>query len=180
MRRGFVTLAVVTIVACADVGRAQDHQQVDPIAACDTAAAAAFSDDLPAGVVGVLPWKIDPKVAVPACEAAAKLAPDNARIAYQLGRAYIAEKSAAAAFAAFSRADERGYAIAAFNLAAMYRGVPGIPADPVKARGLLEKSARGGAVAAAVRGLEKASGEGDYSGDGSARPLSCRRAGPFQ
>jgi TPR repeat protein len=114
-----ILLAIVAGLLLMQPGYAQDNAV---LAACDAAAGAPASEDLPAGVPGVPPWKVDPKVAVPACEAAARLAPDNPRIAYQLGRAYMAEKSFGLAFAAFTRADQRGYALATFNLAVMYKG----------------------------------------------------------
>jgi TPR repeat protein len=62
---------------------------------------------------------------------------------------------------AFTRADEQGYALGTYNLAAMYKGGQGVPPDQDKANSLLEKATRGGAAASVVRSLEKAAADGD-------------------
>ena len=151
-----ILLAVATSLAMAGPARAQNRVQARiennaAIAACDAAAANPLSDDLPADVTGLRLWEIEPKVAVPACEAAAKLAPNDARIAYQLGRAYAAAKSFALALAEFTRADERGYPLAAYNLAWMYSDARGVARDFVRAREWSERAAaRGHALSMVV------------------------------
>ena len=158
MRKQLVLLPIVAALALARPAHAQDDAV---LAACDAAAAAPAAEGVPAGVPGVPAWRIERWTAMEACEPAAKLAPDNGRIAFQLGRAYFASGLLGRAFAAFTRADELGYALGSFNLAAMYKNGLGVDADPAKARSLLEKVARGEAVAALLRWLEKAGAGGD-------------------
>jgi thioredoxin-like negative regulator of GroEL len=62
------------------------------IAICDQAAAPPLDQSRPTGVAGVALEKIDPKIAIPACDAAAKAAPNDPRVAFLLGRAYLAAK----------------------------------------------------------------------------------------
>ena len=63
------------------------------LAACDQAAASPFDTTRPAGIPGVSFTIIVPETAVSACEEAATAAPDDARMAMQLGRAYLAAKN---------------------------------------------------------------------------------------
>jgi hypothetical protein len=67
------------------------------LAACDQAAANPFDNTRPVGVPGVRFEAIVPETAIGACEEAATAAPDDARIAMQLGRAYEAAKNLDAA-----------------------------------------------------------------------------------
>ena len=63
------------------------------VAICDQAAASPLDHNRPPDVAGVAPDKIDPKIAIPARDAAAKAAPNDPRIAFQLARAYFAAKA---------------------------------------------------------------------------------------
>ena len=78
------------------------------IAICDQAAAAPRDQSRPTGVAGVVLEKIDPKIAIPACDAAAKAAPNDPRVAFQLGRAYLAAKQYGAAHGHFKFAADQG------------------------------------------------------------------------
>ncbi len=131
------------------------------IAACDRAAASHADPNRPAGVAGVVPWKIDAAVAVPACEAAVKAAPDDARMLYQLGRAYGAAKSYAAAVAQYTKADQLGYGPATFNLAGHYKNGSGVAADLSRAKALLDKAKSSGALASMKLAWEVAAASGD-------------------
>ncbi|HEY1544171.1 MAG TPA: tetratricopeptide repeat protein [Xanthobacteraceae bacterium] len=133
----------IAICACASgVARADDSSTLTSI--CDQAAASPFDTTRPAGVAGVAPDKIDTKIAVPACEAAVKAAPNDPRIAYQLGRAYFAAKAYESARAQYERADAAGFAPAAFNLAAIYHEGLGVPVDPQRSIALVRRAADGG------------------------------------
>ncbi len=72
--------------------------------ACDAASADKLDSLKPKGVPGVGLASINPVIAVPACEAAVAASPDDARVRYQLGRAYVAAKDPAKAREAFERA----------------------------------------------------------------------------
>jgi TPR repeat protein len=115
------------------------------LAACDRAAASPFDKGRPAGVAGVANEKIEPETAIQACEAAAKAAPSDDRIAMQLGRGYLAAKNYDAARMQFDRANRMGNALAAIQLAIFYeRGLGGLPADDVEALRLYKQAADGG------------------------------------
>jgi TPR repeat protein len=132
------------------------------IAICDRAAASPLDQNRPTGIEGVTPGKIDPTIAVPACTAAVKAAPNDARIAYQLGRAYFAAKNHESARVQYAKADEMGYALATNNLAVMYLDGLGVPSDKKLALSLLEKAANGG-VATAMVALADQYMKGDVS-----------------
>ena len=142
MRAG-VFIALALSVAPVTSGSAQDDA-ADVLKECDRAAAASTDKNLPAGVTGVAPERIDPITAVPACEAAARAKPDNPRIMFQLGRAYNAAKDYDSARKQYEKADQLGYASATHNLASLYMTGRGVPADDVRAAQLLKKAADAG------------------------------------
>jgi uncharacterized protein len=113
---------------------------------CDEAAASPLDENRPSNVPGVAPDKIDPKVAIPACEAAAKEAPDDPRIAFQLGRAYFAAKVYESARTQYEKATKARYGLAANNLASIYLEGLGVPTDIRLGISLLESAADNGAV----------------------------------
>jgi TPR repeat protein len=96
-------------------------------------AANPFDNTRPVGVPGVSFAKIVPKAAISACEEAATAAPDDARMAMQLGRAYLAAKDFDAARVQFVRAYQQGNAQAAANLANLYEKGQGVPRDDAEA-----------------------------------------------
>jgi hypothetical protein len=77
---------------------------------CYQAAASPFDKNRPAGVAGVTLDKIDLRIAIPACEAAAKASPNDPRIMPQLGRAYQAAKACEAATDRYCKAADQGFA----------------------------------------------------------------------
>ena len=139
------------------------------IAICDQFAASPVDTRRPRGVAGIAVDKVDPKAAIPACEAATKASPTNARMMFQLGRAYGAAKNQTAAREEDERADTAGYALATNNLAALYLSGEGGPADPKKAIRLFEKAANGG-IAMAMKNL------GDEYKEGKNVPKDLTRA----
>src|SRR4051812_13922469 len=102
-------LAILISASCAAlslcVTSAFAQNESDALKAiCDQAAANAWDLTRPAGVPGVANNKMDAKIAISACEAAAKVAPDDPRIAYQLGRSYLTVKAYESARAQFEKA----------------------------------------------------------------------------
>jgi tetratricopeptide (TPR) repeat protein len=97
------------------------------IAICDQAAASALDQSQPTGVTGVALEKIDPKIAIPACDAAAKAAPKDPRVAFQLGRAYLVAKAYESARGHFKFAADQGNAGGQNGLGALYANGRGGP-----------------------------------------------------
>jgi TPR repeat protein len=87
---------------------------------------------------------IDAKIAIPACKAAVQAAPDDPRIAYQLGRAYFAAKAYESARTEYEKADAANYALATNNLANIYSEGLGVTGDPPRALALFRKAASAG------------------------------------
>jgi len=87
------------------------------------------------------PNAIDATVAVPACEVAAKVATEDRRILFQLGRAYYAANDFAKAHEQYERADALGSPLATTNLGVLYENGRGVPADLAKAQQLYGKAA---------------------------------------
>src|SRR5262249_54312453 len=116
--------------------------------------------DRPASVPGIPFKSLDAKSAVPACEAAVLVAPDDRRIVFQLGRAYGVAKDFEKERAQLARADALGSLLAANNLGSLYKDGLGGARDVAEARRLYEKAAAGGIALAMVNvGRVIASGE---------------------
>jgi serine/threonine-protein kinase len=111
---------------------------------CDAAAASPFDKDRPHSITAIPSDKIDPSIAVPACEAAAKAAPDDGRMLFQLGRSYGAAKDYEKAMAAYRRADELGIALATNNIGALYSDGLGVKEDKAEARTWFQRAATEG------------------------------------
>ena len=141
MGRLLSIVAVIASLACAQAHAQDDAARI--IAECDRLAASEFDRDRPASVNGVPIAALDAGAAVPACEAAVKVAPDNRRIIYQLGRAYFVAKDYLQARVKYQRAVELGSAVAANNLAVLFDQGLGGPKDSSEARQLFEKAAAG-------------------------------------
>lgn len=141
-------VAAAALVAFGFVSGPAYGQIAEVILSCDQAAASPLDQNRPKGVPGVSIDRIDPKIAVPACETAATVAPRNIRIAYQLGRAYFATKAYESARMQYDRASKEGYALATNNLAIIYMEGLGVPVDRPRALSLLENAANAGLVIA--------------------------------
>ncbi|WP_209426250.1 caspase family protein [Pararhodobacter sp. SW119] len=119
--------------------------EVDP---CDLEA----GDALDLQGVGYYRWpnEIDPAVALEACGAAVAAAPETARFLFQYGRAQLADRDFEGAYRSFSTAAEAGHIRAYTELAILLtapqvdRTVFNIPADPERARALLERGIAAG------------------------------------
>jgi TPR repeat protein len=94
---------------------------------CDRAAASDYDKQSPAA--GVPFNEIDPKVAIPACIEAVARNPDSARLRFELGRAYDADKNYAEALKSFRKAAESSFALAQVNLGALYFNGQGVEKD---------------------------------------------------
>ena len=88
-----------------------------PVTDCDKLAA--NPDDPQRKASGVLFDKINPSVAIPACETAVRQYPKEGRLTYQLGRAYQKAENYQAAIDQYRKAAEQGYAPAQANLGLM-------------------------------------------------------------
>jgi TPR repeat protein len=114
-------------------------QQEAPTTDCDTYAA---SDHDPQRKTAGLPFdKVNPALAVPACERAVQKYPNSSRLAYQLGRAYQAVKNFDAALSQYHKAADQGYALAQASIGSMYAGGRGVPQDYSEAVAWYRKAA---------------------------------------
>jgi hypothetical protein len=112
------------------------------IAVCDQAAATPLDQSRPTGAAGLVLEKIDPKIAIPACDAAAKAEPNNPRVAFQLGRAYLAAKDYESARAHFKFAADQGDAGGQNGLGLLYAtGRGGLAKDDQEAARLYKLAA---------------------------------------
>jgi TPR repeat protein len=131
MRLVLAAMALVVGFGCS--AAAGEKPLTELLAACDRVAAHPFDNTRPAGVPGVGYEKIVPETAIGACKEAATAAPDDARIAMQLGRAYEAAKNFDAARIQYFEAYQHGNAQAAAGLALLYVNGQGVPKDDAEA-----------------------------------------------
>src|SRR5271169_5073460 len=81
-------------------------------------------------------------IAIPACDAAAKAAPNDPRVAFQLGRAYLVAKAYGSAHAHFKFAADQGDAGGQNGLGFLYAaGLGGVPKDDQEAARLYKLAA---------------------------------------
>jgi TPR repeat protein len=137
------------------------------VAICDQAAAIPLDQSRPTGVAGVVLEKIDPKIAIPACDAAAKAAPNDPRVAFQLGRAYYAAKAYESARAHFKLAADQGNAGGQNGLGKFYEtGRGGLAKDDQEAARLYKLAAdQGNGNGQANLGFFYATGRGGLAKD---------------
>lgn len=114
------------------------------VGACDRLAAAVPDPDKPAGVPGLDRAAIDPRRAIPACRAAHEAAPEDARIAYQLGRAYEAADRFREASEAFLKGARLGSGAAMVEIGINYHQGRGIGKDQQSGRRWFERAAAQG------------------------------------
>lgn len=139
-----IVAAFIALIVCIPSSSRAEGEVAALVAICDQAAASPLDTKRPAGVAGVPADKVDPKIAIPACETAAKAASDDPRMMFQLGRAYYSAKAYESARVQYAKADAIGYPLATNNLATLYMDGEGVLADPGRAMGLLEKAANAG------------------------------------
>jgi uncharacterized protein len=127
MASRFVFLCALQLALLSASGFAQEA----PLTDCDTHAAS--DQDSQRKSTGISFDKIDPGLAVPACEAAVQQYPDSGRLNYQLGRAYYKANNFGAAVPKFRKAADLGNALAQNNLGVMYQNGQGVPRDYAEA-----------------------------------------------
>lgn len=126
--------------------RAQDG--APGISECDRLAASGDDPSRPPRVAGVLFSTIDAKKALPACLAAAKAAPQDARTLLQLGRALRAAQKYEQARKAYRLAASLGSVAAQVDLGFLHATGAGGARDLSEARKLYEKAASAGSPSA--------------------------------
>ncbi|WP_448954038.1 caspase family protein [Labrys neptuniae] len=115
---------------------------------CDKMAASSGDVDRPSGVPGIAFNRIQPRLAVEACQAALAAAPDNRRVQFQLARALDSAGSFADARDLLTKAAAAGSVSAMSDLALKLEKGEGGPADIPRAVALFDQAAAAGNVAA--------------------------------
>jgi TPR repeat protein len=109
------------------VSSAASAQNEAPVTACDSYAASPFDQTRKAEAVSF--DKINPAVAIPACEDAVRKYPDSARLIAQLGRAYSKSGNFEAAALQNQKAALKGSSVAQYNLGVAYEKGQGVSID---------------------------------------------------
>lgn len=138
--------ALLTPVAQSPALPLNEPHNEAPTTQCDTYAASTFDPQRKA--TGVPADKINPALAVPACETAVRQYPNSIRLIFQLGRAYQKANNGSAALEQYRKASDQNYALAQFNLASMYASGQGVPQDYQQAVAWYRKAAEQGLSAA--------------------------------
>jgi tetratricopeptide (TPR) repeat protein len=95
-------------------------------------------------VAGISYDKLDATVAIPTCKQATEADPNNARVWFQLGRAYEKQGNNDQAISAYQKAAQLGSAAAYNNIGELYRQGKGFPKNKDKAAEYFQKSAQMG------------------------------------
>jgi len=120
--------------------------QEAPKTNCDAYAA---SDLDPQRKANGIPFdKIDPGLAIPACESAVRKYPNSVRLIYQLGRAYAKANDFGSAFMQYQKAADREYVPSEYDLGALYEKGLGVAKDEARAVALYRRAAGQGDVRA--------------------------------
>ena len=120
--------------------------QEAPVSDCDKYAASDVDSQRKA--TGVPFDKINPALAIPACESAVQQYPNSIRLTYQLGRAYQKARNFKEALEQYRKAAEQGSPFAQNDLGNLYFNGQGIPHDFQQAISLYRKAADQGMAAA--------------------------------
>jgi tetratricopeptide (TPR) repeat protein len=118
-----------------------------PILDCDRLAA---DPNNPDSVVRDRAFEIDRAKALPACEEATRLFPQERRFAFQLGRAYYQAEKYDAAKKQFERLSKDGYQIATTYLGLLYVEGKGVAKDEAEALHLFRQAAEAGDALGAI------------------------------
>jgi len=108
---------------------------------CDRLAGVPGEKELVMNVPGVVVSEINAQLAVPACEAAVRDNPGNARLIYQLGRAIWAAKKHSEAIGYFQQAASLGYGRAFAALGSAYGNGEGVGENQATAANFYRKGA---------------------------------------
>lgn len=120
-----------------------DSDPPDPVAACDTLAGS------PERMPGVVWDRLDAGQAVPVCQQALEIEPDNPRLQFQLGRALHKAGQYQTAMAWYQRAADAGWAAALNNIGALYYFGEGVAVDHGEAVRWFRRAAEQGSLMAA-------------------------------
>jgi hypothetical protein len=143
-----------------------------PVTDCDTYAA---SDQDPQRKTAGMPLdRINPALAVPACEAAVRQYPNSSRLAFELGRAFTKANNFTAAMLQYRKAADQGYAFAQNNLGAMYENGQGVAKDNAQAVVWYRKAAAQG-IELAQANLKRLSAQ-----DAPGSPVSADQKKSFE
>jgi TPR repeat protein len=140
MRKLTVLYAVAVIFNITNAS-AQNASLTD----CDMLAA--NPDDPQRKASGVAFDKVDASAAIPACEAAVRQYPNDARLNYQLGRAHQKGGNYQGAIESYKKAADQGYTPALSALGFMYAVGQGVTKDEAQAVSLYRKAAEQGYAA---------------------------------
>jgi hypothetical protein len=134
------------VLVCSFLGESAIAREGMEITDCDRYASSELSADRVSA--GIPLDSIDPKLAIPACEEATRRFPDNIRIAFQLGRSYVAGGKFDEAMKQFKEAADRNYGPAMSSIGVLY----------VRGNGVTQN------VAEAIKWYRKAAELGDAGG----------------
>lgn len=138
MKRKLAVLCMFGILSNAGLAAAQNA----PLTECDTLAA--HPNDPQRKAPGLLPEKIISALAIPACEAAVRQYPNDARLNFQLGRAYDKAGNLPLALRQYQKTAEQNYVPGQNNLAYLYVIGRGVGKDDSQAVALFRKAAAKG------------------------------------
>jgi TPR repeat protein len=113
-----------------------------PATNCDAYSASPLDSERVAD--GVAVEKINPDLAVPACESALRQYPSSARLNFQLGRAYYKANNFDAALKQYLKAAEQNHPLAQTNLGKMYEKGEGVAKDDAQAVSWYRRAAEQG------------------------------------
>lgn len=108
---------------------------------CDALSASPSDKSKPRDIPGVAFDRIKPALAIPACEAAMEIAPVQARLVYQLGRAHHAAKAYDKAHQFYAQAQALDHPLAFTNRAVMFADGLGVGSNYDEAAKLYERAA---------------------------------------
>jgi hypothetical protein len=117
-----------------DEAKKRAARSADVVGDCDRLAASPYDDFRLKGVAGVDIALIDVDAATTACNEARRLYPDEARFAYQAGRAAFARKEYRQAAVLFCSAAENGKLAAMVDLGVLYEDGLGVNKNVARAR----------------------------------------------
>ena len=136
-----------------------------PVTDCDTYAAVLSDPERKVG--GIAYEKLNPELAIPACESAVRQYPVSSRLIFQLGRAYNKNNDFSSALTQYRKAADQGYALAQNNLGVLYRDGRGVAQNYAEAAKWFRKAAdQGNAQAQTNLGAMYGTGRGvakDYA-----------------
>src|SRR5665647_959084 len=138
MIRKLIVLCVFAVLSNAGLAAAQNA----PLTECDTLVG--HPNDPQRKAPGLVPEKINSALAIPACEKAVRQYPDDARLNFQLGRAYDKAGNLPLALQQYQKTAEQDYVPGQNNLAYLYVIGRGVGKDDSQAVALFRKAAAKG------------------------------------